>query len=112
MKEKDIYAELLKNPDEVVEGTVKELAEKYNIDVMTMVGFLDDINDSLKEANPIEEMYDIVPIVRVDDYMAQNDKIIVVIPTYAFDAIREKLCNYCGVSEECILRLEEFVLEK
>ena len=55
-KEKDIYAELLKNPDEVVKGTVKELAEKYNIDLMTMTGFLDGINDSLKEANPIEEM--------------------------------------------------------
>ena len=68
--------------------------------------------DCFIDSNPIEEMYDIVPIVRVDDYMAQNDKIIVVIPTYAFDAIREKLCNYCGVSEECILRLEEFVLEK
>ena len=55
-KEKEIYAELLKNPDEVVEGTVKELADKYHIDIMTMVGFLDGINDSLKEANPIEEM--------------------------------------------------------
>ena len=55
-KEKDIYVELLKNPDEVVTGTVKELAEKYGIDIMTMTGFLDGINDSLKEANPIEEM--------------------------------------------------------
>lgn len=55
-KEKEIYAQLLKNPDEVVEGTVKELADKYGIDIMTMVGFLDGINDSLKEANPIEEM--------------------------------------------------------
>ena len=55
-KEKDIYAELLKNPDEVVTGTVKELSEKYGIDIMTMTGFLDGINDSLKEANPIEEM--------------------------------------------------------
>lgn len=55
-KEKEIYAQLLKNPDEVVEGTVKELAGKYSIDIMTMVGFLDGINDSLKEANPIEEM--------------------------------------------------------
>ncbi len=55
-KEKDIYAELLKNPDEVVSGTVAELAEKYEIDIMTMTGFLDGINDSLKEANPIEEM--------------------------------------------------------
>ncbi|MBO5293483.1 MAG: SEC-C domain-containing protein [Lachnospiraceae bacterium] len=55
-KERDIYAELLKNPDEVVTGTVKELAEKYGVDIMTMTGFLDGINDSLKEANPIEEM--------------------------------------------------------
>ncbi len=55
-KEKEIYAQLLKNPDEVVEGTVKELAGKFDIDIMTMVGFLDGINDSLKEANPIEEM--------------------------------------------------------
>lgn len=55
-KEKDIYAELLKNPDEEVKGTVKELAEKYNVDIMTMTGFLDGINDSLKKENPIEEM--------------------------------------------------------
>ena len=55
-KEKDIYAELLKNPDEEVKGTVKELAEKYNIDIMTMTGFLDGINDSLKTPNPIDEM--------------------------------------------------------
>lgn len=55
-KEKDIYAELLKNPDEEVTGTVKELADKYGIDVMTMTGFLDGINDSLKTPNPIEEM--------------------------------------------------------
>ena len=50
-KEKEIYAELLKSPDEVVSGTVKELAEKYGIDIMTMTGFLDGINDSLKGPN-------------------------------------------------------------
>jgi len=55
-KEKEIYKQLLKNPDEEVTGTVKELAEKYNIDIMTMTGFLDGINESLKTANPIEEM--------------------------------------------------------
>ena len=47
---------MLANPDEEVKGTVKELAEKYNIEVFTMTGFLDGINDSLKEPNPIEEM--------------------------------------------------------
>ena len=55
-KEKEIYAQLLTNPDEEVKGTVRELAEKYGVDIMTMTGFLDGINDSLKEANPIEEM--------------------------------------------------------
>ena len=55
-EEKEIYAELLKNPEDVVKGTVKELADKFEVSVMTMTGFLDGINDSLKEANPIEEM--------------------------------------------------------
>ncbi|MBU9735861.1 SEC-C metal-binding domain-containing protein [Diplocloster agilis] len=54
--EKGIYEQLLNDPDTAVTGTVKELAEKYEIDVMTMVGFLDGINDSLKNPNPIEEM--------------------------------------------------------
>ena len=54
--EKEIYEKLLSNPDEVVKGTVKELAEKYGQEVLTMVGFLDGINESLKEPNPIEEM--------------------------------------------------------
>ena len=54
--EKGIYEQLLSNPDEVVTGTVKELAEKYGQEVLTMVGFLDGINDSLKTANPIETM--------------------------------------------------------
>lgn len=55
-KEKDIYAQLLADPDTVVTGTVKELADKYGVDLLTMTGFLDGINDSLKEPNPIEEM--------------------------------------------------------
>ena len=54
--DKEIYEQLLSNPDEEVRGTLKELAEKYNQTVMTMVGFLDGINDSLKEPNPIETM--------------------------------------------------------
>lgn len=54
--EKGIYEKLLANPEEVVKGTVKELAEKFEIPVMTMVGFLDGIDESLKVKNPIEEM--------------------------------------------------------
>ena len=54
--EKGVYEKLLTNPDEVVKGTVKELAEKYGLTVMEMRGFLDGINDSLVTPNPIEEM--------------------------------------------------------
>ncbi len=54
--EKGVYEELLKNPDEVVTGTVKELAEKYKMDTNHMAGFLDGVNESLKTPNPIEEM--------------------------------------------------------
>ncbi len=54
--EKGIYEQLLANPDEVVTGTVEELAKKYDTDLRTFVGFLDGINDSLKNPNPIEEM--------------------------------------------------------
>ena len=55
-KEKNIYSELLKDPKQEVRGTVKELAEKFGISVEEMTGFLDGINDSLLEANPIETM--------------------------------------------------------
>ena len=53
-QEKAIYEQILADPDTVVKGTVKELADKYNMEVLTMVGFLDGINDSLKVSNPID----------------------------------------------------------
>lgn len=54
--EKGVYDKLLTNPDEKVEGTVKELADKYGLSVMEMTGFLDGINESLIEPNPIDTM--------------------------------------------------------
>ncbi|MCC8139718.1 MAG: SEC-C domain-containing protein [Lachnospiraceae bacterium] len=54
--EKGVYEQLLAEPDVEVKGTVKELAEKYKLSVLEMAGFLDGINDSLVEPNPIEEM--------------------------------------------------------
>ncbi len=54
--EKGVYEQLLEEPDQIVEGTVKELAEKYSLSIMDMTGFLDGINDSLVTPNPIEEM--------------------------------------------------------
>ena len=55
-QEKAIYQQLLTAPEEVVSGTVQELADKYGMELNYMVGFLDGINESLKEPNPIEEM--------------------------------------------------------
>lgn len=55
--EKGIYEKILSNPAEVIEGTVKELADKYDTEVLIMTGFLDGINESLKGyENPIETM--------------------------------------------------------
>ena len=54
--EKGIYEQILSDPDTVVTGTVKELADKYGVELMIMVGFLDGIDESLKNPNPIEEM--------------------------------------------------------
>ena len=55
-EEKGIYKKILATPGRAVKGTVSELAEKYGVDLMIMVGFLDGINDSLKKPNDIENM--------------------------------------------------------
>lgn len=54
--EKGIYEQLLANPEQVVTGTVAELAQRYGVDLLIMVGFIDGINDSLVNPNPIETM--------------------------------------------------------
>jgi hypothetical protein len=55
-KEKAIYEDILSHPDEPVKGTVKGLADGFGVDVLTMTGFLDGIDESLKEPNPIDTM--------------------------------------------------------
>ena len=55
--EKGIYEQILSQPEQVITGTVKELAEKYNTEILIMTGFLDGINESLKGyENPIDTM--------------------------------------------------------
>ena len=55
--EKGIYEKILSNPEEVITGTVAELAAKYETEVLMMTGFLDGINESLKGyENPIDTM--------------------------------------------------------
>ena len=53
--EKGVYEQILA-AKEPVSGTVKELAERFGLELLTMVGVLDGINDSLKNPNPIETM--------------------------------------------------------
>ncbi len=54
--EKGIYEKILADPETIVEGSVEELAAKYETELSVMVGFLDGINESLVKENPIEEM--------------------------------------------------------
>ena len=55
--EKGIYEKILDNPTAVIQGTVKELAEQFDTEILVLTGFLDGINESLKGyENPIETM--------------------------------------------------------
>ncbi len=60
--EKGIYEQILEEPDKVISCTVAELADRYGTDIETITGFLDGINDSLKETNPIETMEESTPV--------------------------------------------------
>ncbi|HYE09837.1 MAG TPA: SEC-C metal-binding domain-containing protein [Patescibacteria group bacterium] len=54
--EESIYEKLLANPSQPATGTIKDLAEQFGTDSLTFMGFLDGINDSLKEALKLEEL--------------------------------------------------------
>ncbi len=55
--EKGIYEKILSDPTQIIEGSVKELAEQYETELLIMTGFLDGINESLKGyQNPIDTM--------------------------------------------------------
>ena len=62
--EKGFYESLLAD-NEIVTGTIPQLAEKYGIDKMVMVGILDGINDSLKQPNPIETMDETTELIMI-----------------------------------------------
>lgn len=58
--EKKIYISILSNHDEVLEGTIKELTSKLDVQIEFFIGFLDGINDSLKNSldmDTLEEDY-------------------------------------------------------
>lgn len=60
-REKNMYQILLKET-EVLQGTLAEMAEKFGVDIMTMVGFLEGINDSLNTQNPLETLEESTPV--------------------------------------------------
>lgn len=47
--EKKAYQEILKNNENIVEGSVKELAKRFNMTPTIFLGFLDGISESLNE---------------------------------------------------------------
>lgn len=55
-KEKKIYEKILENHKETVEGTYKELADKFEMDEITFAGFLDGINTSLVKELDIDKL--------------------------------------------------------
>ena len=54
--EKGMYEALLMDPSQVITSTPKELAKRFDTDLQTITGFLDGINESLREENPLETM--------------------------------------------------------
>jgi len=55
-KEQKNYEYILENKEESLEGTLNELAEKFDMDSVTFTGFLDGINTSLTEELPLETL--------------------------------------------------------
>lgn len=54
--EKGIYTDLLANHKQSIKGTIKELAQKYGTTQEFLMGFIDGINDSLKESYDLESL--------------------------------------------------------
>jgi preprotein translocase subunit SecA len=54
--ERKIYTDLLANHEQAVKTTIKNLAEKYDTTEEFLMGFIDGINDSLKEKYELESL--------------------------------------------------------
>ncbi len=55
-KEKENYIKILERHNEVISGKLSELAEMFDMDTVTMTGFLDGINSSLVNQLDLEEL--------------------------------------------------------
>lgn len=52
--ETKIYSDILDRPEEKMTGTLKELADKYQVRPVIFMGFLDGVDSSLKKSNDFE----------------------------------------------------------
>ena len=50
-----IYDDILSNYEEAMDGTLGELAEKYEVRPVIFMGFLDGINESIEEKNDLTD---------------------------------------------------------
>jgi hypothetical protein len=56
-RERDVYEYLLSHLDEIVEGTISELGERFNMNDIEFLGFVDGINSSLINGEyPLDEL--------------------------------------------------------
>ncbi|HHV28311.1 SEC-C metal-binding domain-containing protein [Acetivibrio mesophilus] len=55
-KEAKIYESILESHEEVIEGKLVELAEKFDMEPVVFAGFMDGINTSLEKAVNLEEL--------------------------------------------------------
>ncbi|MDW5300137.1 MAG: SEC-C metal-binding domain-containing protein [Sedimentibacter sp.] len=55
-KETECYRNILQTKNPVVEGTIKDLAEKSNMTSMQFIGFLDGANTSFKEEVGLDDL--------------------------------------------------------
>jgi len=54
--ETGIYSSILETGDPVVQGSIMDLAEKYQVDPVIFMGFLDGINTSLRTPLELEDL--------------------------------------------------------
>lgn len=54
--EKHIYTKVLAEHNHTINGTIKDLADKYETSTVFFMGFLDGINDSLAESLDLESL--------------------------------------------------------
>ncbi|WP_461207016.1 SEC-C metal-binding domain-containing protein [Clostridium sp. DL1XJH146] len=54
--ETSIYSKVLAEPNAIVEGKIRDLAQKYSTDIKFFMGFLDGITDSIKEPLDLENL--------------------------------------------------------